>query len=64
VDATKIEIRKAVEALYKVNVVAVRTVRNLGKIVRRGRISGQRNRSKKAFVTLKAGQKIDLYEGV
>jgi large subunit ribosomal protein L23 len=64
VNATKIEIRKAVEALYKVDVVAVRTVRNVGKIVRRGRISGQRNRAKKALVTLKAGQKIDLYEGV
>ncbi len=64
IEATKIEIRKAVESLYKVNVVAVRTVRNIGKVVRRGKISGRRNRTKKAYVTLKRGQKIELYEGV
>lgn len=64
VDANKVEIRKAVELLYKVNVVGVRTVRGIGKVVRRGRAVGRRNRWKKALVTLKAGQKIELYEGV
>ncbi|MFH1621365.1 MAG: 50S ribosomal protein L23 [Patescibacteria group bacterium] len=64
IDSTKIEISKAVEALYKVNVDSVRIVRNIGKVVRRGRISGRRNRIKKAYVTLKRGQKIELYEGV
>lgn len=64
VSANKTEIRKAVEALYKVNVVAVRTVRGEGKIVRRGRIQGQRSAWKKAIVSLKSGQTIDLYKGV
>ena len=62
--ANKIEVRKAVEALYDVKVTDVRTVRGPGKFVRRGRTSGQRPNWKKALVTLKAGQKIDLYEGV
>lgn len=62
--ANKVEIRKAVEALYKVNVTQVRTVRGIGKITRRGRVAGQRVNWKKALVTLKSGQKIDLYEGV
>jgi large subunit ribosomal protein L23 len=64
VDATKIEIRKAIESLFKVNVVSVRTVRNIGKQVRRGRIVGRRIRTKKAYVALKTGQKIEVYEGV
>lgn len=62
--ANKIEIRKAVEALYKVNVTAVRTIRGPGKIVRRGRVAGRRNAWKKAVVSLKKGQTIDLYKGV
>lgn len=64
VTANKVEIKKAVEAFFKVNVVGVRTVRGVGKIVRRGRTAGLRNRWKKAIVSLKHGQKIDLYEGV
>jgi len=62
--ANKVEVRKAVEAFYDVKVTDVRTIRGPGKIVRRGRTSGQRPNWKKALVTLKAGQKIDLYEGV
>lgn len=64
VTAGKIEVKKAVEALYKVKVVRVNTVRGIGKTVRRGRMEGRRNNWKKALVTLKAGQKIDLYQGV
>ncbi|MCI0479759.1 50S ribosomal protein L23 [Candidatus Uhrbacteria bacterium] len=64
VDANKVEIRKAVEALYKVSVTSVRTIRGIGKILRRGRIGGRRAAWKKAVVTLKEGQTIDLYEGV
>ena len=60
----KIEVKKAVEALYNVKVASVNMVRGSGKIVRRGKIQGQRPNWKKALVTLKAGQKIDLYAGV
>lgn len=63
-EAEKIAIRKAVESLYKVKVSDVRTIRHAGKPVFRGRRHGARNRWKKALVTLAAGQKIDLYEGV
>ena len=62
--ANKVEVRKAVEALYGVHVTDVRTVRGVGKIVARARIAGRRNNWKKALVTLKAGEKLDLYEGV
>lgn len=62
--ANKVEIRKAVESLYKVNVDSVRTVRGIGKFVSRARVRGQRANWKKALVTLKKGQKIDLHAGV
>lgn len=62
--ANKIEVRKAVEALYKVHVSDVRMVRGKGKPVLRGRIAGQRKDWKKALVTLKQGEKLDLYKGV
>ncbi len=64
VSANKIEVRKAVEAIYGVNVVAVRTQRGIGKIVRRGRTVGRRNAWKKALVELKPGQTLTLIEGV
>lgn len=64
VTANKIEVRKAVEAIYGVNVVAVRTQRGIGKIVRRGRTVGRRNAWKKALVELKPGQTLTLIEGV
>ncbi|MFH1077856.1 MAG: 50S ribosomal protein L23 [Patescibacteria group bacterium] len=63
-NANKVEIRKAVEALYKVSVESVRTVRGIGKYLKRGRIEGYRSNWKKAIVTLKDGQMLDLYEGV
>ncbi|MDO8584311.1 MAG: 50S ribosomal protein L23 [bacterium] len=62
--AEKIAIRKAVESLYHVKVVGVRTIRHAGKPVYRGRRAGARSTWKKALVTLAKGQKIDLYEGV
>ncbi|MEN9558075.1 MAG: ribosomal protein [Candidatus Parcubacteria bacterium] len=65
VTANKVEVRKAVEAMYKVNVAAVRTIRGIGKTVRRAAGSGgRRNRWKKALVELKKGQTINLVEGV
>jgi len=60
-DANKTEIRKAVEMLFKVKVDDVRTVNNLGKLRRRGRFSGYRSDWKKAYVKLKAGQKVPEY---
>lgn len=63
-DAEKVAIKKAVEAMYKVNVTAVRTMNYAGKTTQRGRRPGARKDWKKALVTLKSGQKIDLYEGV
>lgn len=60
VSAEKVAIRKAVEARYGVNVMAVRTVRGPGKIVRRGRVEGRRNAWKKALVQLKTGQTMDV----
>ncbi len=64
VTAGKIEIRKAVEKQYKVNVTRVNTIRGEGKVVRRGKIEGRRANWKKALVTLKKGQKIELHAGV
>lgn len=64
VTANKIEVRKAVEALYGVKVKSVNTLRGIGKEVHRGRIAGRRNRWKKALVELQKGQKIDLFVGV
>ena len=49
----KLEVRKAVEALYKVNVIAVRTIRGIGKPVSRGKVFGRRSNWKKALVELK-----------
>ena len=60
----KIEVRKAVEKYYKVHVVRVNMLRGEGKRVSRGRISGQRSDWKKALVTLKKGEKIELHKGV
>ncbi len=64
IEAEKVSIKKAVEALYKVKVSAVRTIRHEGKPTKRGRRAGVRNRWKKALVTLVKGQRIDIYEGV
>lgn len=62
--ANKVEVRKAVEKQYKVKVVRVNMVRGEGKIVRRGKSVGQRADWKKALVTLKSGQKIEIHAGV
>ena len=62
--ANKIEVRKAIEKLYNVNVLKVNIIRSRGKKVTYGRISGTTKRTKKAIVTLKQGQSISVYEGV
>lgn len=63
-DANKIEIRSAVQALFKVTVTGVRTLVVRGKHKRVGRFAGRRPSWKKAFVTLKPGDNIEFFEGV
>jgi large subunit ribosomal protein L23 len=63
-DANKIEIKQAVEAIFAVKVSAVRTLQQRGKVKRQGRTAGRRNDWKKAIVTLKPDQKIELFEQI
>lgn len=62
-EANKIEVKHAVETLFKVKVVKVRMARYLGKIRRIGRHMGRRPEWKKAYVTLREGDKIDFFGG-
>jgi large subunit ribosomal protein L23 len=62
--ASKDAIRDVVESMFKVTVLKVRTLRVLGKKRRRGRIIGARPDWKKAYVTLKQGDRIEFFEGV
>jgi large subunit ribosomal protein L23 len=59
--ANKTQIRQAVETLFKVKVEDVRTSTTAGKLRRRGRFSGYRGDWKKAYVKLKAGEKMPEY---
>jgi large subunit ribosomal protein L23 len=61
--ASKIDIRRAIEVLFKVKVEKVRTSRQLGKVRRVGRHLGRRPDWKKAYVTLAEGSRIDFFEG-
>lgn len=63
-DANKIEIKRAVEAIFSVKVDHVRTMQMRGKVKRQGRYLGKRSDWKKAVVTLGADQKIDLFEQI
>jgi large subunit ribosomal protein L23 len=63
-DANKLEIKKAVEKAFNVKVREVSTVRVKGKTKRVGRFEGKRSDWKKAFVWLKEGDKIELFETV
>lgn len=58
--ANKSEIKKAIETLFKVKVTAVRTANLPGKLHKVGRYEGYRSDWKKAIVSVKAGQKIDM----
>jgi large subunit ribosomal protein L23 len=63
--ANKIQVRKAVEAIFKVKVASVRTENMHGKFKRVGRFAGHRSDWKKAYVTLKPGEKsIEYFEAV
>ncbi len=59
-NATKPEIKAAVELMFKVEVAAVQTVTQKGKVKRFGRSSGRRDHVKKAYVSLKEGQQINI----
>jgi large subunit ribosomal protein L23 len=61
--ATKVDVRMAVESLFKKNVVSVRTQIVRGKVKRRGNHLGKRKNWKKAIVKLAEGQDINFYEG-
>ena len=63
-DATKTQIRSAVEKLFKVKVDEVRTQITVGKLRRRGRFAGFRPNTKKAWVRLKDGKKVPEYAEV
>ena len=62
--ANKIEIKRAVEKVFKVRVKTVRTLNYEGKRKRLGRTVGRRPHWKKAIVTLQPGEKIEFFEGV
>jgi large subunit ribosomal protein L23 len=61
-DATKPEIRAAVELLFKVEVESVQVANREGKQKRAGRFTGRRNHTRRAFVSLKPGQEINFTE--
>jgi large subunit ribosomal protein L23 len=63
-DANKIQIGKAIEELFNVRVREVRTMRYAGKQRRIGKFVGKRSSWKKAIVTLREGDTIQLFEGV
>ena len=62
-DATKIQVKNAVEKLFGVHVTAIRTAIARGKNKRVGRNVGRRPNWKKAIVTLREGETISLFEG-
>ena len=61
-DATKPEIKAAVELLFKVQVESVQVLNRKGKVKRFGRFVGRRRNERKAYVSLKDGQEIDFAE--
>lgn len=63
-DANKIEIKHAVEKLFNVSVIEVTTRNQKGKLKRMGRFQGNRPDTKRAIITLKAGDKIQIFEGM
>jgi large subunit ribosomal protein L23 len=64
VTANKQEIKEAAEKIFNVTVTSVNTQRLAGKIKRMGKFAGQRPLRKKAYITLKEGDAIKLFEGV
>ena len=63
-DANKIDIKRAVEEIFKVKVIDVNTMRVKGKVKRMGRSVGRTSDWKKAIVELAAGDTIEIFEGM
>jgi len=63
-DATKIDIKRAVETIFKTKVLKVRTIRVKGKKKRFGRIVGKKPDWKKAIVTIAPGEDMEKFSGV
>ena len=63
-EANKLEIKKAVEEIFKVKVDKVSTITMKGKWKKHGKSLGKRSDKKKAVITLKKGEKLDFIEGV
>ncbi len=61
-DANRVQIKQAIEALLKVKVERVNVLNVRGKLKRLGRFAGRRSDWKKAIVTLKKGEKLEIYE--
>ena len=61
--ATKPQIRAAIEEIFNVDVTSVNTMNRLGKLKKQGWTSGRRPSWKKAIVTLREGDKIEIFEG-
>ncbi len=62
-EANKVEIKEAVERLFKVKVLKINVSNMKGKPRRIGRSTGKRPDRKKAVVTLRSGERIDFFEG-
>ena len=62
--ANRVEIKKAVENIFKVKVDTVRTIQVKGKTKQRSRVIGKRRDWKKAIIRLMPGESIDFFEGV
>jgi large subunit ribosomal protein L23 len=63
IDSNKLQVRRAIEGIFKVKVADITTVKSAGKKKRLGQRLGRRSDWKKAYVTLKPGEKIDIFEG-
>ena len=63
-NASKAQIREVIEDSFKVTVMKIRTANFLGKQRRRGRTLGRRPNWKKAYITLKEGDRIEIFEGL
>ncbi|MFA5188597.1 MAG: 50S ribosomal protein L23 [Patescibacteria group bacterium] len=62
--ANKIEVKKAIKGLYGFEAKSVNIIKARGKDVRSGKVTGKKKNWRKAIVTLKPSDKIEIYEGV
>ncbi len=62
--ANKFQIKEAIEKVFNVHVEQIRTLRVRGKMKRVGKNLGKKSNFKKAYITLRGGEKIELFEGV